>query len=214
MLLDMPPLPSVRSPLPSRRRTLPSYASSASSSSSSSFSFSTPRTPRLPRTHYSSTEDFSYSASSTPRLTRSSYSRRSYSREPSPSSYSRHGSRETSPSPPSSSSTFTTIGLPTYLRTCTMYGKPFTKAMRAGRLLTKHAEVVLFPIESFHYWKCCFFPFCNPIPSSCFPPNPRMVRLNGWRPPARLPAYLQQSSAHCSTQNSQFIWYALPAKPP
>ena len=38
-------------------------------------------------------------------------------------------------------STFTTIGLPTYLRTCNMYGKPFTKAMRAGRLLTKHAEV-------------------------------------------------------------------------
>ena len=145
MLLDMPPLPSVRSPLPSRRRTLPSYASSASSSSSS-YSFSTPRTPRLPRTHYSSTEDFSYSASSTPRLTRSSYSRRSYSREPSPSSYSRHGSRETSPSPPSSS-TFTTIGLPTYLRTCTMYGKPFTKAMRAGRLLTKHAEVVLFHVS-------------------------------------------------------------------
>jgi len=140
MLLDMPPLPSARSPLPSRRRTLPSYASAASPSSSA-FSFSsTPRTPRLSRTHYSSTEDFSYSASSTPRLTRSSYSRRSYSREPSPSSYSRHGSRETSPSPPSSSSTFTTIGLPTYLRTCTMYGKPFTKAMRAGRLLTKHAE--------------------------------------------------------------------------
>ena len=138
MLLDMPPLPPVRSPLPSRRRTLPSYASS------SSYSFSTPRTPRLSRTHYSSTEDFSFSASSTPRLTRSSYSRRSYSREPSPSSYSRHGSRETSPSPPSSSSTFTTIGLPTYLRTCNMYGKPFTKAMRAGRLLTKHAEVFLF----------------------------------------------------------------------
>ena len=150
MLLDMPPLPS---PLPSRRRTLPSYASSASSSasssSSSSYSFSTPRTPRLPRTHYSSTEDFSFSASSTPRLTRSSYSRRSYSREPSPSSYSRHGSRETSPSPPSSSSssTFTTIGLPTYLRTCTMYGKPFTKAMRAGRLLTKHAEVTFFSVS-------------------------------------------------------------------
>ena len=174
MLLDMPPLPSARSPLPSRRRTLPSYSSSATTSSSS-YMFSSPRTPRLSRTHYSSTEDFSFSASSTPRLTRSSFSRRSYSREPSPSSYSRHGSRETSPSPPSSSSTFTTIGLPTYLRTCNMYGKPFTKAMRAGRLLTKHAEV----------HKACYlviFPCHNPFLQ---PTNLRMARSRGWRQQVR-----------------------------
>ena len=130
--LALPPLPPRSPNVSSRRRTLPSPASSSSCRSLTS----TPRLSRAALPSFSPAEEFSLS----PHLSRlSPLTTRRYSRESSPLSFSCRNSRDSSPSPPSRPPAYPTIGLPTYLRTSTAHKFPFTKAMRSGRLLTKMA---------------------------------------------------------------------------
>jgi len=128
-LLDIPGLPCAlppRSPTFGRRRTSRYEPPSPSS-------ISTSRLPRSYMPSFSSTEDFTSARYSSPRFGRRSF------RETSPiSSYSCRSSRDNSPSS-ASSSAFKTVGIPTYLRTCHAYGKPFTKAMRESRLAVSYA---------------------------------------------------------------------------